>query len=241
VYRTTQKSPGFAAAVILTLALGMGANAAVFSVINAVLFKPLAYPEPDRIVMLMNTLHGQILPSPGATLPKIAAWHESAYGLIDIATFVFGRSLDVTDPDHPRPISVGRVTEEFFRLFGARTIYGRTFTRSEDRPGGPRVAVVSEAFWRRDLGGASDALGRTLSLDGDRFTIVGVLDLDFDSESLKPQAGAPTAVWVPLQVDWQSDAMDGSNLNYYLAAARLGTDAPCGRGGAPDLSGCDAE
>jgi hypothetical protein len=79
VYRTTKKSPGFAAAVILTLALGMGANAAVFSVINAVLFKPLAYPEPDRIVMLMNTLHGQIIPSPGATLPKIAAWRASTF------------------------------------------------------------------------------------------------------------------------------------------------------------------
>src|SRR2546422_5172518 len=106
VYRTTKKSPGFTAAVILTLALGMGANAAVFSVVNAVLFKPLSYPEPDRIVLLMNTLHGQIIPSPGATPPKIAAWRESANALVDVATFVFGRSLDVTDPHHPRAISI---------------------------------------------------------------------------------------------------------------------------------------
>jgi predicted permease len=223
VYRTTKKSPGFAAAVILTLALGMGANAAVFSVINAVLFKPLAYPEPDRIVMLMNTLHGQIIPGPGATVPKIAAWRESTNALTDVATFVFGRSLDVTDPGNPRAISIARVSEEFFRLFGARTQYGRIFTQSEDRPGGPRVVVVSDAFWRRELGGAADAVGRTLWLDGDRFTIVGVLDADFDSESLKPPGGVsgPTAVWLPLQVDWQSDALNGSNLNYYLAAARL--------------------
>jgi predicted permease len=226
VYRTTKKSPGFAAAVILTLALGMGANAAVFSVINAVLFKPLAYPEPGRIVMLMNTLHGQIIPGPGATVPKIAAWRESTNALTDVATFVFGRSLDVTDPGNPRAISIARVSEEFFRLFGARTQYGRIFTQSEDRPGGPRVVVVSDAFWRRELGGAADAVGRTLWLDGDRFTIVGVLDADFDSESLKPPGGVsgPTAVWLPLQVDWQSDVFNGSNLNYYLAAARLRPD-----------------
>ena len=117
VYRTTKKSPGFAAAVILTLALGMGANAAVFSVINAVLFKPLAYPESDRIVMLMNTLHGQIIPGPGATLPKIAAWRESTNALADIATFVPTATPPSARTSSPAP----RCTVQFFRACTARS------------------------------------------------------------------------------------------------------------------------
>jgi hypothetical protein len=102
VCRTLTKSPGFGAAIILTLALGIGVNTAVFSVINAVLLRPLSYPDPDRIVMLMSTGHAGVNSSAGVSPPKITAWRESTTVFTEIAAYTFGRSLDVTSPDHQR-------------------------------------------------------------------------------------------------------------------------------------------
>jgi len=126
VCRTLKKSPGFGAAVILTLALGIGANTAVFSVVNAVLLEPLPYPDADRIVVLLNALHGRGS-GPGVSTPKITAWRRSTSAFTDIAVYTFGRSLDVTNPAEPQPIPVGRISADFFRLFGARIISGRAF------------------------------------------------------------------------------------------------------------------
>ena len=216
VGRTLKKSPGFANAVILTLALGIGANTAVFSVVNAVLLTPLPYPHADRIVVLLNALRGRASVA-GVSTPKVTAWRNSTTTLDDIAIYTFGRTLDVTDPAQPRPIPIARVSEAFFRLFGARIIEGRAFSAVDDRPGSSRVAVVTDRFGRERFGTTTSLVGRSLSLDGDLVTIVGVLDGSFDVDPLKPSLAASPAVWLPLQVDIDHAA----DLNFYQAAGRL--------------------
>src|SRR3989441_2627659 len=217
VSRTLRRSPGFAAAIIVTLALGVGANTAVFSVVNAVLLRPLPYPNPDRIVMLMNTWRGRVSPSSGVSPPKIILWRQSTTAFTDIATYTFGRSLNLTNPRDPHVIGVARVSIDFFRLFGARVAQGRAFSAAEDRPGGPHVAVISDRFWRNQLGQSSRAIGQAVSLDSDLFTVIGVLDSDFDGRALSPSLADGPDIWLPLQMDPGTT----SDLNVYFAAARL--------------------
>jgi hypothetical protein len=134
--RTLRKSPGFGAAVILTVALGIGANTAVFSVVNAVLLKPLPYPDPGRIVLLINTEHGRITSS-GVSAPKLAAWRDSTTAFSDVAAYTFNERLDLTNPADPLPIPVSHVSVDFFRLFGARAALGPNLQcrgRSAGRP-----------------------------------------------------------------------------------------------------------
>ena len=212
-----RRTPGLYAAMILTLALGIGANTAVFSIVNAVLLKPLPYFEPNHIVVLVNTIHGRIAEGLAVSAPKFTVWRQTSTAVGDVTAYTFGRTLDVTHSDDPEPIPVGRVSVDFFRLFGARITQGRTFTAEEDRPGGPHVAIISDAYWRSRLGGRSPIIGQTLSLDGDRFTIVGVLDASFDVEAIKPSLALDPAVWLPLQIDPES----ANDLNYLLVAGRL--------------------
>ena len=216
--RTARRSPGFTAAVILTLALGIGANTAVFSVINAVLLKPLAYPDPDRIVLLANTIHGRMLDSaPAVSAPKFSAWRRSTTAFAETAAYSFGRALDLTNPDDPQPIPISHSSVDFFHLFGVRASLGRTFDAAEDSPGGGHVAVISDRFWRSRFQRSTMVLGQRLVLDGDPYTIVGVLDPGFDVETLTPALARRPDVWLPLQLEPASS----SDLNFLLAAARL--------------------
>src|SRR5580692_10117592 len=175
--RMLAKNPGFTIAAVLTLALGIGANTAVFSVVNAVLLKPLPYPDPDRIVLLANTLHGRLVgSSPAVSAPKFSAWRRSTTAFAEIAAYSFGRALDLTNPDDPQPVAISRASVDFFHLFGARVSLGRTFDAAEDSPGGRHVAVVSDRFWRSRFQRSTMVLGQRLVLDGDPYTIVGVLE-----------------------------------------------------------------
>ena len=218
--RALRANPGFGTAVILTLALGIGANTAVFSVVNAVLLTPPPYPDPDRIVMLVNTFRGRVS-APGTSAPKFTVWRQSTTAFAEVAVYALGRrSLDVTNGDDPRAVPVGRASVEFFHLFGVRVARGRTFTAAEDRPGGPHVAVVSDRFSRKEFGESADAVGHAISIDGDRFVVVGVIDGGFDTDALSVYPSARPEIWLPLQLDPNSS----SDLNYLLAAGRLRPD-----------------
>ncbi|HEY2150687.1 MAG TPA: ABC transporter permease, partial [Vicinamibacterales bacterium] len=214
--RTVRRSPGFVCAVVLTLALGIGANTAVFSVVNAVLLRPLPYPSPDRIVLLANTIHGRLVGSaPGVSAPKFIAWRQSTAAFAEMAAYSFGRTLDLTNPDDPQPVAISRASADFFHLFGARMARGRAFSAADDQPGGARVVVLSDRFWRRKFAGSTQVIGETLVLDGDPYAIVGVLEPGFDIETLTP-AQRPD-VWLPLQLNSAS----ADDLNFLFAAARL--------------------
>src|SRR5918994_2906252 len=211
--RALGKHPGFAVPAILTLALGIGGITAVFSVVNAVLVQPLPYPRSDRLVMLLATFQGGGS-FPGVSAPKFTEWQRSA-DLEDAAAYLIGGVMNLTGRDRAEQIGVGRASSGFFRLFGARFMRGRAFTAEEDRPGGPRVAIISHGFWQRHWG-AVEAVGDSLSIDDTIYRIVGVLERGFDAESLSLSMASPPDVWLPLQLEplSESDAP-------FFAAARV--------------------
>jgi putative ABC transport system permease protein len=203
------KSPAFTVAVLAALALGIGADTAIFSVINAVLLKPLTYPEPERIVQLLNTSQ-QGGEWPGASATKFHVWQEQTSVLENVAAYDSsskGLNLTGTVPEQIRGV---HVTEAYFRLFGAPVLHGRTFTPEEDQPSGGSVVVLSYGFWKRKFGADPNAVGRTLSLSGETYTILGVTGPDFDSD---PAAD----LWIPFQFPPHST----DQAHYFRAAGRL--------------------
>jgi len=163
--RMLGKNPGFTATVILTLAVGIGANAAIFSVLNAVLLRPLPFDQPDRIVFL----YGNSL-----TTGNVADWKEQAksYEQFSAASL---ESVSLTGVADPEKLRAMLVSPDFFPLLGVRPVLGRSFLAEEFRLGDVHVAIVSQRIWREWLGSDPDAIGRTLVFDRMRYTIVGVL------------------------------------------------------------------
>src|ERR1039457_2099775 len=146
-FRVLRHSPGFTATAIAVLALGIGASTAIFSVVNAVLLEPLPFPDPDRLVFLMNsTPQGNFS---AASVPKYNVWRRQTQVLTDIAASDTGGPGINLSGDRPEQIKGIHASHEFFRLFGIRAGPGRTFTEGEDRPGGGKLAVLSEGLWQR--------------------------------------------------------------------------------------------
>jgi predicted permease len=208
--RQMRRTPGFTVVVVTTLALGIGANTALFTVVNAVVIKPLAAPDAHRLVRSVTVNNGVALPISSAATLKVWLDHRSTFE--DVSAHRFD-SVNLTGDRDPELIPVARVSEPFFRLFRAPVIMGRTFTAEEDRPNGPPVAVLSHGLWMRRFGGTPSAVGRTLSLGSIPHVIVGVIGSDFDSEQFEPRP----EVWVPLQAD--PERVDGASI--YQVTARL--------------------
>ena len=193
--RTIRRSPGFASAVILTLALGMGAVTAIFSVVNGVLLRPLPFPDPDRLVYLgWDWGTGGVANSlTGYQLEYVRRHSRAVEGVATYRTL----ESDVGDPALFRMARGLRVSEDFFRVAGVAPVHGRAFTDAENRPGGEAVAIVSDAFWRRELGGDPAVVGSTLRLGGGTPTVVGVMPPRFRF----PGAPEYTDVLLPLRLE----------------------------------------
>lgn len=147
--RTFFRSPGFTVAALAALALGIGANTAVFSIINAVLLKPLPYPEPDRIVIFtISSPDGPWLTA--ASPVNFNAWRRQTNTFETVSAYRYGPVV-ITGTDHPQQIRSAVVSANYFRLFGQTIARGRAFTAEEDRPGAGDVVVFSDAFWRRSF------------------------------------------------------------------------------------------
>jgi len=208
VLRSLRAAPGFTSIAVLTLALGIGANTAIFSVINTVLLKPLSFPEPDRMVSLMsNSKRG---PNRGGSPTKFNAWRAQADILQDVTAYDF-RAINVTSGETPEQVPSAQVSEGFFRLFGSSLVMGRGFTQEEDGPKGPKVVVISDGLWRR-LGAPPDILSKTISLDGEARPVVGVLGPNLD----KSIDQAPD-VLEPFQIDPEST----NQGHYFRVSGRL--------------------
>jgi putative ABC transport system permease protein len=201
------KNPGFTIAAVAALALGIGANTAIFTVVNAVLLKPLSYPNADRIVQFMNT--GPEGSWNGASITKFHNWQQQTSAFQEVAAYDHeGPGFNITG-DRPEQIHGLHVTEGYFRLFGAPILLGRTFTLQEDAPNGGKVVVLSYGLWQRKFGGNPKIVGQALSLGNEPYTIVGVLGRDFLSD---PEAD----IWVPFQFEPNS-----TNQGHYFQAAGL--------------------
>src|SRR3984957_411735 len=166
VARSLAKTPGFTIVAIVVIAVGIGVNTAVFSVINTVLLKPLTYPDPQELVMLMNTSpRGS---GPGANVPKFALYRQqrSIFSKVPASDFG-GAGLNLTGGDKPLQVQGVHVTQQYFSMLGAPVAMGRTFTEAEDAPHGGRVAVLSYGLWKSRFGGNSKIVGSTIQIDGE--------------------------------------------------------------------------
>ncbi len=207
--RSMRRTPGFTAVAIGALALGIGANTAIFSVVNGVILQPLPFHEPDRLVRLgLSQAKGGV--NNAVPIPKYMEWRENdVFGSMALYDQVgMDQTLGTGDP--PVQLRTLHVSQDFFRVFGSAAILGRTFDRAEDLPGGAPVAILSYRAWQNRFHGAGSILGQTILLNKKPYAIVGVIEKNFDSE---PQAD----VWFPLQADPNSE----NHGNYLAAAARL--------------------
>src|SRR5580658_7701295 len=171
------RNPGFAAVAILLLALGIGANTAIFSVVNAVLLRPLPYQDPSRIMQIWHVPPAKSFP--GMTTFSVSPanyldWRQQSHSFEEMAAYG-GANFNVGGQERPEAIQAARVAPEFFSILRVRPILGRTFTPDEDRPGHGHVVVLGNALWRDRLGADPAAVGQSIILDGETYTIVGVM------------------------------------------------------------------
>ena len=197
-FRMIRRSPGFTAAVVLTLALGIGATTAIFTVINGVLLRPLPYPEPDRLVYIAVSLRGEAF-IPFAYTRDFAAWRKYNRTLTRIAGFMAFHA-NLTGMDEAEWVSCGLATESLFPLLGVQPVLGRNFLPEEDRPGAPPVAILEDAFWKRRFGGDRGVIGRAVVLDDTSYTIVGVLPPRFQIPERFGGGEFHYDLWVPFAI-----------------------------------------
>ncbi|HKR26925.1 MAG TPA: ABC transporter permease [Acidobacteriaceae bacterium] len=201
-------NPAFSLTAIAALALGIGANTAIFTVVDNVLLKPLTYPEPDRMVQFMNTSpNGK---SPVGSPVNFNTWRAQTNVLQDVAAYDFGGPGFNLTGAVPEQVHGIHVTEAYFRLFGAPIVVGRTFTPQEDSPNGGHEVVLSYGFWQRKFGGNPHIAGSTISLSNEPYTIVGVIGKSFVTDPVSD-------LWVPFQLDPNSTNFG----HYFLVAGRL--------------------
>ena len=172
--RQLLKSPGFTLVAIVGLGLGIGANVALFSVVNSVFLRPLPYHEPDRLVRLSSTSEAQRLTRVGFSYPRYRAVQARQQVFRDLALSI-GNAFTLTGRGNPEQIIGLQAEAALLPALGLDPQIGRSFSPSEDRPGGERVALISDAMWRQRFNRDPSALGQALTLDGAPYTIIGVL------------------------------------------------------------------
>jgi putative ABC transport system permease protein len=208
--RVFRRSPGFAATAVLVLTIGIGATTAIFSVVNAVILKPVPFPEPDRLVQLVVT-NPERPPSSAGAPATFMHWRQQNDVLEDVAAYR-NISLNYLGGDAPQPIVASQVTAAYFRAFGAPIERGRAFTADEDSPGAAPTVVIGHDFWTQRLGGDTAIVGRALSLSGVPHTVVGIVSAQFDAREF-----GDVDVWVPYQLDPNTTDQG----QYFQVAARL--------------------
>jgi putative ABC transport system permease protein len=197
--RALRKSPGFTVAALLTLALGIGANTAIFSVVNELLLRPLPYPDAERLVMLWEvTPEGRHQNT--TSRANFRSWREQSKSFEGMAAFSDQR-LSLSGDGNPEEVSVQLATPELFRVLGVGPILGRVITDEDERPGTPDVAVLSYGFWQRRFGGDPHVVGKPITLNGAPYTVVGILPAGFQWHIRKRSGtGKAAEIWTVLSM-----------------------------------------
>ena len=213
-FRVMSRTPSFAVAVVSVLALGIGANTTIFSIVNAVLLRPLPFEEPERLVRIFTRTPGGRLfeLSPG----KFYDWQRDARSFEGMAMYQCCgfRELALTGTGTARTVRATAVSAGFFEIVRARPALGRVFRQEEDTPGGKYVVVLSDRFWRTEFGGHPDVIGRTVKLSDEAYTIVGVMPA---TASVASWTGMASEVWIPLALTDEQRAARGNHNRYGVA------------------------
>jgi putative ABC transport system permease protein len=216
-FRTLRRQPTFVLIALLTLTLGIGANTALFSIIRAVVLNPLPYEDPEKIVVLWEVNPDGVLDR--VSVPTFEDWKAEARSLESLAAY---RRVDFTfaGSRDPQSVSGVRATLELFAVLRADARLGRTFVREEGIFGGPRVVVLSDAFWRRVLGAEPGIIGKTIPLDAEPYTVVGVMPPGFEFPT---SAGAQ--LWTPLAFDPKDLHGRSRRARSLMVVGRVAADA----------------
>jgi predicted permease len=205
--RMLRKNPGFAVVAIVTLALGIGANTAIFSVVNGVLLRPLPYKDPARLMVVYSSFNG--VPAGGATSPPdFRTLREQNHSFESLSAY-YGETSNLTGVGRPERIRGRIVSAEYFSTLGVQPMLGRGFLPGEEKWGSHRVVIVSYGFWRSHLNADPDIANKTFDLDGERYNVVGVMPASFFD-------GNPDiAMWMPMA--WKQGDNSDSHNNYFLS------------------------
>lgn len=214
--RMFANKPGFTLIVIITLALGIGANTAIFSVVNAVMLRPLPYQEPERLVIIGESIPDEKNISYEISYPNLLELQSQNQSFEQVAAFGANEAL-LKGIDEPATISMMMVSANFFSVLGETAQQGRTFVETEDRPGGDAAVVVSHHFWQQRFGGDRDFIGKTINLDDELYTVIGIMPADFKSPD------EVSELWMPVGRFADQPFMKNRAVHFLSALARLRT------------------
>src|SRR3954471_19352208 len=207
--RNLLRTPGFTLVTIATLALGIGANTAIFSVVNAVILRPLGYPQPDRLVYISSQFPKMGFDQFWVSPPEFLEFQERTHAFAVVGAFASGQA-NLTAGDRPRRVNWGKASASLFKALGVAPMYGRTFEPAETLPNGPRVAVLTYELWKSAFGGTSGVLGSTVEMNGIPRTVIGIMPPRFDV------ADQHVEIWAPLQIDPANRRNRASHFLYLI-------------------------
>jgi len=214
--RILRRSPGFTVTAVLTLALGIGANTAIFSVVNATLLRPLPFSHPERIVAIQNQYTAVGLDSSSASVPDYIDYRKQRHLFAEVAA-IDADNFNLTDVDRPERVLCGKATSGLFAVLGIQPILGRVFTYEEDQPGKNQVVLLTQGLWKRRFGGDPGVIGRTMHLNGKPYTVVGIVPSVL-------QWFAPLDAWIPTGFTQADMAPSQRGQQYLFILARLQPD-----------------
>src|SRR5581483_9071771 len=213
--RQLSKTPGLALVAIITLALGIGANTAIFSVVNGVLLKPLQFRDPDRLVRVWHVPPAKSFPG----MPTFAVsaanyldWQNQSRSFESMAIYT-RRGFTITGSGKPEEVNACAASSGFFQTLGVEPLLGRTFAPDEDQPGHSNVVVLSYGFWKEYFGSNRDIVGREITMDGRKFQVLGVMPPTFSI------ADFPAQMWTPMA--WTDEERAVRGEHHYVVIARL--------------------
>jgi len=216
--RMLRKNPGFTAVAVLTLALGIGANTAVFGVVNAVLLRPLPFKQPSRLMMLFEGIPKLGFPKMGFSAPDLAVFERAQKSFESIGVYQ-NKYFNISGDKEPERLMSARISSSVFPMLGAEPMLGRTFTIGEDAPG-QNVVILSYGLWQRRFGADPGIIGRNLELNRQPYTVIGVMPKAFNFPLRGPQGSEPAELWVPMA--FTATELEGWGTNYMNAVlARL--------------------
>ncbi len=213
--RHLRKNPGYTLVTVLTLALGIGANTAIFSVVNGVILKPLPYPDASQLIFITSQFPGLGFDQFWVSAPEFVEFRERNQSFQDVGGYRAG-AVNLGTEDQPRRVNSALVTSELMPVLGVPALRGRQFTRADTLPGAEDVAVLSSEIWRAAFGGDESVIGRVLPIDGTPTRIVGIMPPGYDVHDAKAQ------VWLPLTLDPANPGNRGGHFLYLVGRLKNG-------------------